>query len=93
MKRRYDRLDSDADFDAHIMGCSKNVGEWCTEAVQARNTVIPSKVRKSEMGGQSEMLESEQTDCSREKWSSKGGDWELASMASMDEWRRWLRRR
>ena len=54
----------------------------------------PARSSSQRRGDRWKLLESEQMDSSWEKWSSKGGDWWLASvapmasMASKDWWRR-----
>ena len=55
-ERRYDRRDSDADFDAHSTGYRKNVVNCAHESFTPKNLEVSSKVQKSGMGGQLEMV-------------------------------------
>ena len=92
---RCDRPGLDADVDAP-MGYDENWVEWCTRAVHAKNFEMPSKVQKSAMDKR-KLMESELTDCSREKWSQTcDAGWHLAwsgvewcRKAASGGWLRW----
>ena len=70
------------------MGNSKNEVNGAHEQFTSGKLRCPARSRSQTRVDSWTLLESEQVDCSWEKRSSKGGDWWLASMASMAWWRR-----
>ena len=63
MERRRDRLCSDADSDAHVVGYCDNWSEWCIRVIHTKTIEMPSKVQQSAMGGQEDVVGERMMDC------------------------------
>ena len=95
MERRYDRLGSEADFDAHSMGY-ENWVQWCTRAMHAKKIEMSSKAQKSATGGQEKIVGERADGLQSGGRVTKIRRWMVTSevewrrVASSGGWQRWL---